>query len=54
MGSGNSFKDSMSSKTTASILQDLIITLNTEIPFEMNQNINPLTGSSNLNLEKPT
>lgn len=50
LGSGNSFKDSISSKTTASILQDLIITLNTERPFEMNQNINPSTGSSNLNL----
>lgn len=50
VGAGNSFKDSISSKTTASILQDLIITLNTERPVEMNQSINPSTGSTNLNL----
>lgn len=50
LGAGNSFRDSISSKTTASILQDLIITLNTERPVEINQNINPSTGSSDLNL----
>lgn len=50
LGAGNSFNDSISSKTTASILQDLIITLNTERPVEMNHSINSLTGSTNLNL----
>ncbi|KAH9306130.1 hypothetical protein KI387_010534 [Taxus chinensis] len=48
LGTGNS-KDSVSSKTTASILQDLILALNTGRLAGYDQNTDLLTGSSDLN-----
>eukprot|EP01018_Ginkgo_biloba_P028341 Gb_15628 [translate_table: standard] len=46
LGTGNSSKDSIAGKTTASILQDLILTLNTGRPVQIDQEINHSTGPS--------